>query len=99
MNLMDDTKTFKIQLKGKAYDWAPITSEQLERMQLVLAMGASPERILRVITRILESSAGEQQWETLSDRIVDGEIGMEDLVDHLQKIAQKQAKDTKARGK
>jgi len=96
---MDDTKTFKIQLKGRAYDWAPITPAQLERMQLVLAMDASSERILRVITRIVAASAGPEQWETLSDRIVDGEIGMDDLVEHLHKVAQRMAKDTKARGK
>ncbi|MFI8294026.1 hypothetical protein ACIGBL_33310 [Streptomyces sp. NPDC085614] len=96
---MDDTKTFKIQLKGKAYDWRPITSEQLERLQLVIAMQASNERMLRVVARILAESAGPEQWETLSDRIVDGEISMSELLDHLQKVAARQAKDAKARGK
>lgn len=93
---MDDTKQYKIQIKGTAYTFQPFPDEDIVKIQLVFNMNASTMKTIKAVTRILRDSAGVQQWDELTDRLIDGEITLEDLVKPVKELLKRQARDRAA---
>ena len=93
---MDDTKRYKIQIKGTAYSFSPIPDEDLGKIQVIFNMNASAAKTLKALTRILKNSAGAEQWDALTDRLIDDEIGLEEIIKPAREILKRQVKDRTA---
>lgn len=97
----DETQTyFTIQLGGKAYRFKPLPQDDLERVVVVGNMGSNRVKVLKVMMHVLERSAGEGQWDEITDRLISGELTtaqvsyklFETLQDRMAKAAKKSAK-------
>lgn len=94
---MDDDKQYTIQIKGTAYKFRPIPDEDLARIQLVFNMNASLPKTLKAITRLLKESVGGEQWDALTDRLIDKEITLDEMVSlPIKRLVERQVKDAKA---
>lgn len=89
----DDTKRYKIQIKGTAYTFAPISDDDIGMIHLVFNMNASTAKTLKALTKIMKESTGSQQWDELTDRLIEKEITLEDLVKPLKELLKRQTKD------
>lgn len=90
---MGDEKLFSVQIKGTAYKFKPIPKEGLTLLMLVMNMGASQTKILKALTKVLGESAGPEQWDAITDRLIDGEVSIEDVSSSLLKtIVKRQTK-------
>lgn len=91
---MGDEKYFTVQIKGTAYRFRPIPTAGLTLLGLVVNMSASQEKILKALTKVLSESAGKEQWDAITDRLIAGELGIEDITGNLLKtIIKRQGKD------
>lgn len=97
----DEKQTyFTVQLGGKAYRFKPMSNDDLERVVVVGNMGKNRIKVLKVMMHVLESSAGEEQWDEITDRLIAGELTtaqvsyklFETLQDRMVKAAKKSAK-------
>ena len=70
----DEQKYFTVQLGGKAYRFKPLPDDDFERTVAVSNMGASPVKVLKVMMHVLGRSAGEEQWDEITDRLIAGEL-------------------------
>jgi len=94
---MGDDKYFTIQIKGTAYRWRPIPSDDLAKIIVVMNMGASSQKSLKALMKVLAKSAGPEQWDAITDRYIDGEIELAEYTnDVLRKILKRQDKDAPA---
>lgn len=94
---MGDEKQYKIQIKGTAYTFKPIPFEDVERVNLVLNMNASPMKTFKVLTRIMSESAGPEQWDVLTDLLIDKTVDLNEITGEVfSKIVKRQLKDRKA---
>lgn len=93
---MGDDKYYTIQVKGTAYRFEPLAQEQLAKFAIVANMGASPTKTIKVLTHVLGKSAGAEQWDAITDRLIDDEIVMKDLVEVFGKLVKRQNKDAPA---
>lgn len=101
---MDDTqpeqaeKYYTIQVKGTAYRFAPIDAKAFETLVMVNNMSASPMKAVKALTQALAKSAGPDQWDEITDRLLAGELEARDVtVTLLEKILKRQAKDDAAK--
>lgn len=91
---MGDEKYYTIQIKGKAYRFKPLSTEDLERVIMIRNMSVSEMKTIRALTRVLSTSAGPEQWDDLTDRYVAKEIDLTDFtVAVFQKLIKRQDKD------
>ncbi|MEU7010364.1 hypothetical protein [Streptomyces sp. NPDC046332] len=86
---MDDTTHYTIQVKGTAYKFRPIPGEDLERLQILVAMGAPGGKLIKGMTRILEPLTSPEEWDALTDRLVERELAGSDLLDLIRTIAKR----------
>lgn len=93
---MDDTKQYTIQIKGTAYKFKPLPEDDLARIQLVLNMNASVTKVLKAVTRMLRDSAGAEVWDELTDRLINEEVTLDEIVTApIKKLIERQVKDRK----
>lgn len=91
---MGDEKYYTIQIKGKAYRFKPLPTEDLERVIMIRSMSVSEMKTIRALTRVLSTAAGPEQWDDITDRYVAKEIDLTDFtVDVFQKLIKRQDKD------
>lgn len=97
----DEKQTyFTIQLRGKAYRFKPIPTDDLERVVVVGNMGQNKIKVLKVMMHVLERSAGEEQWDEITDRLIAEELTtaevsyklFETIQERMLKAAKKSAK-------
>lgn len=93
----DEKQQFTIQIKGKAYRFEPIPPEDFERVVVVLNMGASQTKTIKVIMHVLGRSAGERQWDEITDLLIDGKVTTAQVsVDLFKTITDRMAKAEKS---
>lgn len=88
---MDDTtRTIKFQVKGQAYTFAPLTDDQQAAL-LLLPAGASG---VRKMFRIAEKSLGSDQYDQLTDRLIDPDdsLSLKDLSKMVERLVKETAK-------
>ena len=89
----DDTKRYKIQIKGTAYTFQPADMEAVSRLQLVYAMDPSDQIKLKAIFGILKTAADPAEWDALTDRLREGDVSVEDIGNAWTKLTERTAKD------
>jgi sulfite reductase beta subunit-like hemoprotein len=100
---MGDDTYYTIQIKGTAYRFKPIPENDLAMVLTVANMGASQVKILKALNKVIGDSAGVEQWDTITDRLIAGEIKPAELYDVFKAIMARQndktepAKKTAAR--
>jgi len=87
---MGDDTYYTIQVKGTAYRFRPIPQDDLVMVLTVVNMGASAVKPLRALTRVLAASAGPEQWDTLTDLIIERRIVPQDLMDLFSELVKRQ---------
>ena len=93
----DEIKQYKIQIKGSAYTFDAIPEIELGKIQMIFNMNASLTRTIKAVTRVLKASAGDEQWDALTDRLIEDEITLEDaILRPLKELLKRQAKDRQA---
>lgn len=91
---MGDEKYYTIQVKGTAYRWQPIPASDVEMLATVVNMGASTLKSYKALLRILAASAGPEQWDVISDRLIERELSTEDFSGVFKRLIERQRKDT-----
>lgn len=91
---MGDDKNHTIQIKGTAYRFKPMAEADVVRFAVVANMGASHTKTIKAMMRVLGNAAGADQWDVLTDRLIDGEIDVKDLTAAFSKLIKKQTKDS-----
>lgn len=82
---MANRDEFKIQIKGTAYTFKPIPPDDATRVIVVINMGASMTKPIKAIMAVLKASAGPEQWDAITDRLIAGELSLEDISSKLFK--------------
>lgn len=91
---MGDEKYYSIQIKGVAYRFRPMPPEDLERVMMVNSLNLSHLRVLKVLTRVLATAAGPEQWDAITDRYMNQDISLAEMtVDVFRKLVKRQGKD------
>lgn len=91
---MGDEKQITVQIKGTAYRFTPLPAEDVERVVMILNMNVTPVKVFRLLTRVLGTSAGPEQWDAITDRWVEGDLDIKELtVGLLEKLLKRQAKN------
>lgn len=88
----DEQQYFKIPVKGTTYTFTPVPAEDLERAVVIFEMKISPFKKMKAITNALQSRLSEEEWGELTDRLVEGEIGITELADVFHEIIRRQSK-------
>lgn len=93
---MGDDKQYTIQVKGTAYRFKPIPPEEIERVNVILNMNASPTKTFRMLTRVMAASAGPEQWDELTDLLIEEKVALNEITGELfSKIVKRQIKERK----
>lgn len=93
---MGDEKYYTIQVKGTAYRFEALPQEQLAKFAIVANMGASPNMTIRALMNVLGKSAGAEQWDAITNRLILDEISIKDLTDLFSKLVKRSGKDAPA---
>lgn len=93
----DEQQYLKIPVKGETYTFKPVPPDDLERMVVIFNMGISPMRMMKAVTNTLQPLLSEEEWDRLTDRLVNREIGIRELVDAFQAVIKRQATDKPAK--
>ncbi len=94
---MGDEKYFTVQVKGTAYRFQPIPSDDLAMIMFVMNMGATGTKTIKAVAKVLSESAGAEQWDAITDRLIAGEVTIKEVsVSLLDKIVKRQKKDETA---
>lgn len=92
---MGDDKQYKIQVKGTAYTFRPIPDKDIEMILMISKMSVSEFKILKALTRVLETSAGAEQWDKLTDLLINHDVTIKELtLGIFEKIVKRQRKDS-----
>lgn len=91
---MGDDKYYTIQVKGTAYRFQPIPDDDLERVGMIFNLSVSNQKVLKALTRTLAASAGEEQWDQITDRYVAKEITLQEMTSGIfSRLVERQKKD------
>lgn len=91
---MGDEKQYTIQVKGTAYKFKPIPPEDLAMVIVVMNMNASQTKTVKAIAKAVSASAGAEQWDEITDRLIAGEVTLEEVtVGVVKRLIERQAKD------
>ena len=91
----DEIEQYTIQVKGTAYRFRPIPQDDIAMILTVINMGASQTKTLKALGRVLGDSAGPEQWDAISDRLISGEIKPGDLSGIFKKVMERQSDASK----
>jgi len=89
----DDAKYYTIQIKGTAYRFTPVTSEDVLTIQTLSSMGAGTAVYVKALMDIMSASVGDEQWKALIDRVAAREVRYDDLFGAFKRLAERQGKD------
>lgn len=92
----DEKKYYTIQIKGTAYRFEPVSSEDATMLTAVINMNASPVKTIKAMTRVMKRCVGDEQWDTITDRLISNEIDLNDLMEAFKKLSVKTSKDVPA---
>ena len=84
---MGDTFTF--QIKGEAARFAPISEDNIEMLHTLYSMGAPGLKIYKAMMTVLRECSSEEQWERLTDRVVEKQIGSKEIAEAIKKLMSK----------
>lgn len=93
----DETRTYKTQIKGLAYSFAPFAKDDITMIVELSYMGASGSAYTRAAMQVLKGVSEPEQWAALTDRLVSREIGLEDLATAFTKLFERQVKELEKR--
>lgn len=94
---MGDEKYFTVQVKGTAYKFQPISQDDLAMIMFVMNMSATGTKTIKAVTKVLSESAGTEQWDAITDRLISGEVTIKEVsVSLLEKIVKRQKRDDSA---
>lgn len=94
---MGDEKYYTVQLKGVAYRFQPLPSEDVKRLGVALHLSLKGAKMIQALTRVLSESAGETQWDAITDRYLAGELELEEFTVRLfERLFKRQVKDDPA---
>ena len=94
---MGDEKYFTVQVKGTAYRFQPIPPDDLAMIMFVMNMGATGTKTIKAVAKVMSVSAGAEQWDAITDRLIAGEVTIKEVtVSLLEKIVKRQKKDEPA---
>lgn len=94
---MGDEKYFTVQVKGTAYKFQPISQDDLAMIMFVMNMSATSTKTIKAVTKVLSESAGAEQWDAITDRLISGEVTIKEVsVSLLEKIVKRQKRDDTA---
>lgn len=94
---MGDEKHYTVQIKGTAYRFQPLPKDDVERLGMLSNMTVAGTKVFKMLTRLLAASAGPEQWDKITDRYVNGEIGHSEFTtDLFKRLMERQAKDEPA---
>lgn len=84
---MDDTRTVKVTIAGKAYLFAHLTQSQREVLTLLdTSTEEDAKEALHVMRKLLRRAAGAEQWSELRDRMVDNEVTISDILGSVEEL-------------
>ena len=88
---MDDTRTIKFQVKGQAYTFAPLTEDQRTALVALSRSARGGQKMFR----ILELSMGEEQYDKITDRLIDPDdsLSTSDFSKALERLIKESAKE------
>lgn len=91
---MGDEKQYTIQVKGTAYRFKPLPPDDIERVMMINNLNLSTFKVVKAVTRVLANSAGEEQWDQITDRYMAKEITLHEMtIDVFKKLLKRQGKD------
>lgn len=92
----DDTRVFKIQIKGTAYEFRPIPEDSLTRVHMMGSLSVSQLKVVKTLTAALAESAGPEQWDAITDRYGAGEVTEREItIDLYRSILERMSEETK----
>jgi len=71
---MDDVTHYTIQIKGTAYRFAPLPTDDIKRIMVMSQLDPTGLRSFKVLAQALAASAGPEQWGAILDRYVAREV-------------------------
>ena len=89
---MGDEKYFTIQVKGTAYRFRPLPSDDITMVVTVLSMGVGLRHSLQALSQPLSASLGEEQWGQFVNRMVAKELTAGDLTKAFETLLKRQNK-------
>lgn len=91
---MDDDKTFTVQIKGTAYVFKAIPPEDMELIGVMSSLSVSNAKYVKLLTRVLADSAGSEQWDAITDRLISKEISIQEMtVQPFKALTEQQVAD------
>lgn len=91
---MGDEKYYTVQLKGVAYRFQPLPPEEVTKLVTALHLSLSGAKMVKALTKLLAESAGEEQWDAITDRYMAGELPLEEFTTGLfNRLIKRQDKD------
>lgn len=92
----DKQQYFTIQVKGEAMRFTPISSDDSIMVQTLVAMEAGQSKIFRGLMRILKDASTEEQWDRLSDRVVNRELALPEIMNIFKRLTERTVKASQA---
>lgn len=91
---MGDEKYYTVQLKGVAYRFQPLPVDDVKRLVTALHLSLPGAKLIKALTKVLAESAGEQQWDAITDRYLADELDLEEFTVRLfERLIKRQDKD------
>jgi hypothetical protein len=91
---MGDEKYYTVQLKGVAYRFAPLDPEDVKKLITALHLNVSGAKMVKALTKILSESAGDEQWDAITDRYLSDELQLDEFtVGLFERLIKRQDKD------
>lgn len=87
----DETKQYKIQVKGTAYTCAPMPADDITMVVTVLSMGVSASQSIKALSGPLAASMGPDQFSALVDRIISKELTVTELAKAFETLLKRQS--------
>lgn len=91
---MGDEKHYTVQLKGVAYRFKPLPPQDVQRLVTALHLSIHGTKLIKTLTKVLAASAGEDQWDAITDRYLADELALEEFTVRLfERLIKRQDKD------
>lgn len=90
---MDDEtepRIYKTQIKGVTYSFTPFSEDDLSLVAELSLIGASGVTHIRQAMKLMEAASEPEQWQALTDRLVNREVRLDDLANAFKKLFERQ---------
>jgi len=82
---MDDTKSIKLDFKGRTIKAKPVAEDQIVAVLLAKESGDSKE-LIAVIGAVMESRVGKTEWAAIKRELAVGKIKFSDITDAINTL-------------